>query len=657
MGNDIKKTKINILYKDTGNTYYFEKSNKNMMLETYLSDILKTEDMYSGNNTMQFDALLSGSNRVLFFIGYKQTGKSMFLKQYFNIKNASPFIDHSKNRLVLPIVESEELKDKSPLDIVEEGIKGLYDRLCSEFPYTEELFSDKGIDEFYQFILDTRARLLPELSFSEESKLTSKDRKYARIDKMQERHKLDYQVLRLKFCLNRYCESLRNLVIVVDDIQDFFTGENRNKDQIKMVELFFDIFKSMEDDISIKGEKLRFFLVIATRPRDYRLIMTENQIAEYSPVRIWNENKLNSAELFNRVVERDVKIAGDEKVVEVESERAYPDASDFGLLLSSLSQKFGRKYSTMIEKLCFYNTGLIMQAYKRILLNTTWVREGGFKFTSSEEQGEGIAFNNITCIRALACGNEKVYKRQRSPKEMDDIDNLIPNILYNEENEDGDYRLLNLYTMKYFLRHLDPQKEWGENYVILGAYVDRVCSLLNVNINTCIFSVNYLFERDVLRRSVYDVESAAGEKYNKELGSENLLYITSRGTQLWDMLRSDSVLLELYREDMYMDESLLVEGNEKSSYDLMIEGMQGRLFSFLLDIIENVFKSELKFYSTACVKGKSAEYREAFGKQPISLVLLEGVTKSIQYSGWHGVMKRRNDIEAKMLSEWNQWGS
>ena len=475
------------------------------------------------------------------------------------------------------------------------------------------------------------------------------------IDEMQKKYGLEYQVLRLKFCLNKYCEYISSLVIVLDDIQNFFFGENRVKDQVKLVDLFLDIFRSMENDISINGKKFRFFLVISTRPKDYRLIMTGGKLATWLPERIWNENKFNSAELFSKVVEKDARTASEEMVVEVESERAYPNASDFGQLLSSLSQKFGRKYSTMIEKLCFYNTGLVMQAYRRILLNTTWVREGGFRFTSNEKRGDGIAFNNITCIRALACGNDKIYRRRRNPKEMDDIDNLIPNILYNEK--DKDYRLFNLYTMKYFLRHLSPQMEWGENSVLLGVYVERMCTLLNIDKSTCVFSVTYLFEREVLRRSVYDVESSAGKEYNSQLGSENQLYITSRGTQLWDMLRSDSVLLELCREDMYMNESSLTDGNERSSYDLMIEGMQGKLFSFLLDIIMDIFNMELKYYSTACTKGKRDEYREAFGKQPISLVLLEGVTKSIQYSGWNAILKRRNDMEATMLSSWNEWGN
>ena len=120
------------------------------------------------------------------------------------------------------------------------------------------------------------------------------------------------------------------------------------------------------------------------------------------------------------------------------------------------------------------------------------------------------------------------------------------------------------------------------------------------------------------------------------------------------MFRDDSVLLEVCREDMYLADN--IDGDtKKSSYDLMQEGKQSKLFILLLDIIRGISEQEHSYYSKACQNGKREKYREAFGKQPISMILLEGVTKSIQYSGCHAIMKDANELETDIITKWKEW--
>ncbi|MDE5698547.1 MAG: hypothetical protein K2I96_14245, partial [Lachnospiraceae bacterium] len=391
----------------------------------------------------------------------------------------------------------------------------------------------------------------------------------------------------------------------------------------------------------------------AVRPADYRKLKAHEKISSYADMNIWYTIKVNSAELFKRAVEMDAGTAEGERVIGVDSETVLSGSGEFRTALAVLSHKFDRKYADMIESLCFYNADLIKQAYKRILLNTTWVRERNFRFSVNEGRGEEITFNNITCIRALACGEDKVYRRWDDLDKMAEIDKLLPNILYNEEKTD--YGLLNLYTMKYYLRQYKPQMEWGEKYIVLKDYVDCFKSLLGIDTETCVFVTDYLFRREILRKSFYDVEAAAGVLYNKDWGTDNKLYITSRGKKMWDMFRDDSVLLELCREDMYLAEPVN-EDEKKCSYDLMIEKKQCDLFQMLLKIIGDIFEQELSYYQAACRNGNQERYRKAFGRQPVALILLEGVTRSIQYSGYHSVMKDRNELESRMFAKWKEWG-
>ena len=80
------------------------------------------------------------------------------------------------------------------------------------------------------------------------------------------------------------------------------------------------------------------------------------------------------------------------------------------------------------------------------------------------------------------------------------------------------------------------------------------------------------------------------------------------------------------------------------------------MFSYLLKIIREIFEQEFFYYQQACLRGYRDKYREAFGKQPISMVLLQGVTKSIQYSGCSSIMKNRNELEAEIITKWKEWG-
>lgn len=645
----MEKIRINAEYLNESRSYPEKSTVENIELEAYLSDILGENVICFGEITEKFDKILSGSGRLVFFVGYRCTGKSLFLKRYFNMRRNTPFINRELKRLILPILGCGNAEKMTPYDMVAELMKGLCDRIEYEYPQTQQLFTKSGIEKFFQFVMDTRADYLPELSFSEESRLSKLERLCARIDKMQRENRMAYQLTRLKFYLQNYCSGIEELVIVLDDIQNMFNEEEKQRE---FMGVLLDAYECVRNNGIDFGENWKIFMVIAVRPRDYRVIKTYGRISSHTSNKIWNKSWLNSADLFSRVISKESGMAGADKFVVVDLDTVSFRAEDFGRMLFGLSRKFNCKYATMIEKLCFYNMDLIMKAYGRIMANSTWVREGGFKFTAGENNEEGLAFNNITCIRALACGNERVYRRWENLNEMEEIDKLLPNILYNEENRD--YRLLNLYTMKYYLRHFDSRMESGENYIVLKDYMDIFRSLLNIDLQTCVFSTTYLFQREVLRRSVHDIEGVAGLPYNEFLGSENKLYITSRGTQLWDMLREDSVLLELYREDMYLTNAV-TEDDVKSSYDLMMERKQFILFSKLLCIIREIFEQEFFFYQRVCQQGKRDKYREMFGKQPISLVLLEGVTRSIQYSGCSGIMKNRNELETEITTKWKEW--
>ena len=145
-----------------------------------------------------------------------------------------------------------------------------------------------------------------------------------------------------------------------------------------------------------------------------------------------------------------------------------------------------------------------------------------------------------TCIRALACGNNKLYRNNVMTENARSIDCLIPNLLYNTESQN--YGVFILYTMKFFLRRFSEKMEYGDDYIVLKDYMRCFTSVFpTIPEKVFIETIVYLFKAEVLRKSVVDIEGPSGEvydcMYDVEIGTENKMYITSRGRRLFDMLK------------------------------------------------------------------------------------------------------------------------
>ena len=630
-----------------------ENSVRSKRLGLYFDAALNNKEVYQTDDEIeqQFDNLLDDliptSRRLCFFIGNKKTGKTTFLKQKFSIERNSPVI--RDGCMYLPVMGSGDVIKKEPYDKAADNMKALCDLLENEYPAIKENISDQWIDDFYQFILDTRAEYLPELSFSEECSRTIHECKCAKIDKMQQQNKLVYYLTKYKFYLYKFCPDLKRLIIILDDIQGIYDHDEKKKEEL--MEIFLKIYECLGEYRILGDRNLQVFLIITVRPYDYRIFKSNPNVQKHLPLVIWNTKKLNSVELVKKMAEKYL-----EPVITVDSKYANPESASYREDLSVLSQKFKCKYSDMIEKLCLYDLTLIIKAYKRILLNDTWVQEGKFRFTSEKQQESGVSFTNITCIRALACGNEKVYYRWDNLQNMSSLDKLIPNILYNYiEDEDGhveDYAVLNLLTMKYYLRRYDPNMEVGDKFVIMKDFIDCTRQLLDMDEDFIKSSTEYLLERKILRRSFHDdIQSKA--EYRLDINSK--LYITPRGRKLWDMFKDDSVLLEICREDRYFNYDGPAD-KWKSSYDLMMEGKQKDLFLQLLELIEDLYSKELQYYERACKKQMRQQYFDAFGKSPVTVILLEGVMNSMRYAGSNDILEKGDKLKDNMYSNWKATG-
>ena len=588
-----------------------------------------------------FKQIMEGESKAIFFVGYKNTGKTEYLKKFFNIKDNSPYIQHQSNQIVIPAFNTGIIEEILPHKIVSDSIRGVCEKILLEYPEAKSFYKDEEIEKFYRFILDTQAETLPELNFNEECSMTELERKKERIAKMQQERNLSYQVLRLKFLILNYCLDLDKILILVDNLNNIADGCDKIKE---VVNEYLEVYECLKNPAN---PKLDVYIVISVRPVIYRQLKESDRINAYVKQNnvIQKNYKIDTAKLF-------------EKIGEVATEGITVDSEtlSYGTSLYQLGSKFKYKYANMIEQLCFYDFDLMINAYKRILFNVTWIKNGNFRFSSGNAAQKGWSFNNITCIRALACGNRKLYRNMIMEERADSLDCLIPNLLYNTEEQN--YGVLILYTMKYFLRVFEPEMGYGDSYILLKNYRNLFFEIFGSDGEEKYKEViNYLYRCEILRKSIADdnnIQDSFGEsKFKEKIGWESKVYITSRGRKLWDMLRDDSLLLELCREDIYRTFDKL-DNRAMSSYDLMINGEQNILFKDLLFIISQVFDEEVLYLEKVCEKNKKELFREAFGKSPLALTLLSGVNKSIRYSGSNELMDEAEKLRANITEKWNK---
>ena len=85
-----------------------------------------------------------------------------------------------------------------------------------------------------------------------------------------------------------------------------------------------------------------------------------------------------------------------------------------------------------------------------------------------------------------------------------------------------------------------------------------------------------------------------------------------------------------------------------------MEGKQNILFCDLLDIINNIFEEERGYLEVVCRNKKKELFLKIYGSKPLTLTLLEGVSKSIQYSGCHNVMGTRDKLRDYINAKWKE---
>lgn len=527
------------------------------------------------------------------FVGYQGMGKTSDIKKVFKLSNSVARLDSKEKTIFLPIFWQSVIKEEWDYTSIISDFSRRIASVCSMLEEDNEdlalqFYSEQGKEKFYQFIRKLNPDKLEDVA-SDRKTIEEKVYYFHRM------FPLHYYVTKLKFyLLNEKCKY-RRLVIILDNIE-----ANKKEEVKKIIIKYVEIFSSLQEFpmSEKKTKRICMNLLMVLRPSTKKRIHLEKilQTRQFSKI-ITKKKGLDLCKYFEN--KKEMIPLSILKSEEEDWNTAYS-------ILYSFSNKFEQKYSKMLQNLSYMNIVATLELYKKVLNNMVWIIE-------KRQNGEyEYVFNNITVIRSIACGNSPVYYNYE--------ENIIPNIFMNANLLEPKGILFGMYLLKYFYLREETRKDYGKCGISENELIKDFVYIFGVEFEEEITAfLKYFRKRGILNYGIYDTKV-----------DNRTLYLSPKGYELWRMLRNDSVLMELYRED-FIWEYQEDENEVLSSYELMKD--QGEIFLRLLKKLEFLFEVECDWMKQVSSERKYALYLRMFGERMLVEHMLNGIKRSTEYSG------------------------
>lgn len=557
----------------------------------------------------------SETNMAKFCVGYTGIGKTTSIRHSFDLGvSKKPYINTHKKEIVFPtFLDGYQVKDIERFDIAAR-IATVCTELEEKHPELKIMLkTESGINEFYDFFRKHTGFALENINPIDAMEMDECQLIREKLRSAYEKNPFEYQANRLKFYIMKKYDMYERLVIILDDIESLPECY-----QLQTIEQFLKLHDCMQNTDIDKKFNYHVNLLISVRPHTYRIWNDNRNIETFvlSEPAILKKHAVDLDDLFEKRFEYYTD--------KVAQSIGNPDTwEDCYRELQSMNRAFEGKYKDMITNLCFMNVREALAAYARVFSNRFWVQKNKPKEDVFTIVRPEYFFNNINVIRALACNEESVY--------WGDSNSIIPNIFYTTEDED--YSIICMLIIVYFKR-----KRHGEVYGLNAEKLETVYEEWKNIFGEEILkkfrcALEFLFENKVLRKSIKDRDDIMTLDKKESLKGDSKLYISPRGNEIFEMLSRDSVLFEMLRESAWRD----YENRnyiDATSSELMKEGQQNLIFIELLEYTDYLSETEDDVLSMVKLLKTQGLYKQAFGDIPISQTILNGIKKSLDYSGY-----------------------
>ena len=466
-----------------------------------------------------------------------------------------------------------------------------------------------------------------------------------KLQKSKNRYPIEISCSILKYIIeNHNCKNnIERIIFIVDDLETL--------SQPKLCYIFDSYFKIYACMHNMKV-KLITNLLISLRPHSFRFLrksISHQCISAYG-----NFLRLETYRLFKNEIPdiREILKSRFENAMNFTpkpgNKKTWDDAKT---VFFEIIDDFDDNILNMITELCHMNIRAITDCFQMILSNRVWCQEFDEYDEYPKVDKNDYHFDIVNVVRTLACGENPIYTGQKevqfnqsnlsniqSRPILDDSDVFIPNLLVDIETKECDIMAIIIvqYLDGYFSSDSNtfPQTE----FITRDDLCNNLIEIFNNNVNKEKISkiIDFLFNNRIIRKSIISTDD--DETINKLLKTDHL-YLTLKGSRLLSMFKNDSVLLEIFREDIKRNYE---DAYYKSSLELIAEGSPGLLFTDLIKLANEIYYSEDKYQSYINKNyNKQLFYEMHF---PVTSCILSGIEKSLM---------RSQNIDPKQRTELN----
>lgn len=567
--------------------------------EFYIPD----EDIHSALRQL----LAEPMDSTVVLIGNPGIGKTSDIRACFQVQNSVPRLYYETKTIILFCAFEgyfPQMKD-AQIDLeFAKRVASVCTDIENDLPSVKEHFySMRGQRDFLQFIQKTNPKSL------ETNRMRKSDDVQEKLQTVMENEYFIYIASKLKFYLSMLDVKYERILIIVDNIE-----AQKETIQNQIVLEFLKLFSCLRNFPSDwKGKRVYVNMLLSVRPDTYRWLKKLPAVSSRFMREIYKQKHIDLGQYFRKKASLQLECK------KVESEK-WKDAEN---ALFSLCEKFESKYSNMIMGLANNDIRQAMKILERVLSNPVWVT----KEACTDRSANDYIINNITVIRAIACGKSLVY--------FNNEDQLIPNVFFNTVAEDNS--IISLYIIAYFKEQNASFLEYGKKNVFRADLLRDFCDIFVevANLEKRVdHTIDYLYAHKILSLGIpMDNRNTGIDTEEKP----SCLVLSPLGMEIWNMLAADSVLLELYREDYYQEYHQEEMYRFKSSYELMREDSQETLFielyRILLDLLSN---EEIPLINAVKKCGSIEKYTSLFGAETMIAHLMAGVDCSVEFSGKNG---------------------
>ena len=583
------------------------------------------------------------TNEIKFLSGDAGVGKTTYLKHLFEF-GSSTNLQFRKKKLIMTFgwdglsISDEKYKE----DIKQLIINTLSNAIQTIYNDRYNTIIERESKSLIKFILETRQDLLVPLTMGESKLYVGKEADIKQLEKTHKKSPIPFYATLLKYVISKN-KGVNKIFIIIDDVETL--------SEIKIIEMANQFLHLYNCLCNIPQQmSLNIKLLISLRP--------------YSILFLNNNRPLHTNSTYGMFVKSD-DVIDKNKIPNVK--KIFKKRFDY---VDTLSSKPGNKetwndakiaFNTIIDsieepviklisEICHNDIRAVIKVFKLILSNRVWCQEYN-AFPPQEHfkiNPKDYRFDIVNIIRTISCGESSVYLGNRNTsfniynfEEMmkapsfDGSSTFIPNILVDFNS--GRLDLLTILIMEYIYSRKDsitvPMSE--ECFITKKALCEQIHTLFShkttvEKINQCL---DIMFANRLIKKSIYCKDN---DDSINTLQDKDSIYLSLKGNRLLLMFEYDSVLLEVYREDIDRDYKRI--DIQKSAYDLIREGNRELLFQDLIDLTYEISVLEDEYCYTYKTVDSPFFQNELF---PITIRIMSGIGKSLARSSLNEDVKER----------------